>query len=724
MTKIWKKSLITVVLTLLFSALFVCFAACGNDPVGGGDETVNYTVTVKLNETTAASGVKVKLQKGGASYGPETTGTDGKVQFELMPDDYKVTLSNLPEHYTMPENADLNLSATKHDLTITLAEEFSYKIYLVNLDGTPFYADGVRVGICTPSGNCLQPKRLESGGFVRYEATRGDYFVQITGLPDTVTFDHDETDAEHANYYTGGQLSATETEITITIHPVPVVNDLADATPMTSAEKAAYAAANTRYTADDDLTAYRITRTLAAGETAYYSFTPTISGDYNIYKDASATYLSSNRLQLGSKGYGVYSAITLEAEKKIYFNVSNNGDASITADFVIEFPAASYTRITGAGTVDVVITKTGANAVIELVPASGASYKLTALGSQQTSIIESVSTYAAENAKHAIAWYKPDAELSTKFTEDRVGGSLIFSVATKTAASFQIKVEKIADLKNTTKVLETKETLSKFADETGKSLAALPYGSALYYDETNGYYRVGDENGAVVVVMLTNKSERFKLGGGLIYLEEFNERVGGNPYLVDVTSEEDRADLTKGNVYEDYRTLLRGFGNYSFKPNSQGGFDYVRPAISAQSYYAKFVNGDGVYPLTKELETFLKGFAKNFAGEITGATEGNEWQFALYYYTNATGEKDAIVGDYASTDSASTLTVNANGTFTLATAAGGNSGTWVKNNDGTYSFTEQSFEEVLYAVTRNATTGALTFKDGGETVYEFEVVTE
>lgn len=733
MTKTWKKSLITVFLTLLFSALFCCFTACG--PNEGDDGTVNYTVTVKTDDGAAASDVSVKIKKGGISYEPVNTDAEGKAVFELAPDDYTVTLSNLPAHYSVPDDADLTLSAAKHDLTITLAEDFSYKIYLVNLDGTPYYADGVYVGICTPSGNCLQPQELEAGGVVRYAATRGDYLVQISRLPNTVTFDRDETDIGHENYYTGGQLSATETEITITIYPVPVVNDIADATPMTSAQKAAYAAANSQYTADEALTAYRFTKTLVKNETAYYSFTPTISGDYKIYKDSSATYLHGSKLQLGSKGNGVYYALTLEAGVKEYLNVSNNGDEAITFDFVIEFPAASYTKITGAGTVDVTISKASANAVVELAPTSGASYKLSVLGTQQTSIIESISTYAAENATHAAASYKANPEISVKFTEDLMGGSFIFSISTKTAANFQIKVEKIADLTNKTTVLETQETLSAFADETEKSLTALPYGSTLYYDEANGYYRLNDANGPVVVVMLTNKSERSKLGGGLIYLEESNERLSGKPYLIDVTSDADKADLTKGNSYNDYRTLLRGFGDYTFKPNNQGGFDYVKPAISAQNiYYAKYVNSDGVYPLTKELEAFLKGFAKNYADEITGATEGNEWQFACYYYTSATTpvEKDVIVGEYeqASPRGKITLTVNASGTFVISENGNGITGSWIKNNDGTYTFTTDSddpFWIIPYAVTRDAATSALTFIDPDndvEPAYEFEVVAE
>lgn len=723
MTKIWKRSvigLLTAIFSLVVGALV--FTACGKTP----NDAVTYTVTVRVDETTPVSDVKVTIGKGGARFDTKETDANGKAEFELVPDSYEVTLSALPDHYSVPEDANLSFTADNRSLTITLAENFAYRVNLVNPDNTPYYAAGVTVGICTLTGNCLTPQPLDTNGLARCEGAKGDYHVQILGLPETAVF---EKDAD--GYYTEKNFSATETEMTITIYPV---TSITSATAMTDSEKTAFAAKYSGYTADSDLNAYHFEKQLGAGESAYYAITPTVSGDYQFYRNDTAYYSYSDfGLGFSKQGNMFPAEFNMQAGKTYYFNVNNTGDSTINAEFVMEEPAASYSKITKAGTVNVTISKADTNAVIEITPEKGSSYKLTAQGAN-LAIASCASSYYAENYSHEENAYKTNPECSDKLTEDKIGGSLYFSVAVKNAASypftFEVTVEKIADLKNTTNVVPVTETLKAFDDVTDKYLTALPYGSTLYYDTVNHYYRLNDATGPAVVVMLTENAERLDLVGGLVYLEEENPGLRNSPYIFDVTSNTDKADMEKGNTYNDYRTMLRGFADYQFKPNSQGGYDYVRPSVKGQNCYANYVNSDGVYPLTKELETFLKAFAAANEYSILSATAGNEWQFACYYYSDeAPAENDIIVGKYEQVSMAGTktLTVNADGTYSIFDGTGTTSGTWKKNSENNYTFTEiiVGWDPFDYAVTRDASTGKLTFEDSNnpdEPAYEFEVL--
>lgn len=380
MTKTCKKVSLSIFLVFFFALFAGIFASCGEtkeEPVPK-DDAVTYTVTVKYDGTTPASGVKVTVGKGTATYETKETDANGKVEFSLSPDDYDVTVK--AEGYSVAAGSDLKLTKEKHELTVTLTENFAYKVKLVNADGTPYYAEGVMVGICTLSGNCLTPVAIKEDGMARCSADKGDYHVKITNLPETAAYEQDEE-----GYYTGENFSAEKTEMTITVYTVTPVTG---AKPMTEAEKTAFAEKGFGYTANT-ATAYHFVKTLKAGETAYYSITPDCDGEYYFYKDTAASYLGNGKIfQKGNQGQAIFNILTLKAGTTYYFNVSNPTAAEIEAEFVVEAPVASYSQITGAGTVNVTIAKEGENAIIELTPAIGASFKLTAQGTQKTSIIK------------------------------------------------------------------------------------------------------------------------------------------------------------------------------------------------------------------------------------------------------------------------------------------------------------------------------------------------
>lgn len=739
MTKNLKKALLTVFL-VLFSACMCLFAACQPKTE---NTAVTYTVTVKTNETTPAKGVRVRIGKTGVTFPAKNTDENGKAEFELEPDDYTVSFiaSSLPENYSVPEDADLTLTKTKTSCTVMLAENFAYKVSLVNPDGTPYYAEGVTVGICTLQGNCLTPNPLGTNGVARCPGAKGDYHVQILNLPATAAYECDGN-----GYYTGENFSATKTEMTITIYPVVSVTDL---TPMTAEEKAACAQKSLGYTARENA-AYHVTVTLAANETAYYVLMPEFDGEFAIYKSDNANYVQNGaQFQKGNNGIGLFNAFPpVKAGEKYYFKATNLNSSQISAEFIVEAPAATSTEIIGVGTVEASIFREGANAVIALQAKIGATFQFSAEGSLKAAMASSERSTFANDFAPADGDYRENAKCNVKFTPDLIGRSLYIAVAVKDAPSYPvkvtIKVEKIATLQNNVIRPQVEEELTKFADQTdsNKELTYVPVnGSAnLYYDQANGYYRLGGATGEIVVVRLTtniNDENRLGVSGALANLD-YATQGQFNPYVIDTTSVEDAANLNKGKTLTDFREMLRGFGAYEYEMGDGRDPVITQPDFTAETYYTKFVNADGVYPLTKELETFLKLFAANNPNVVPKGTDA--WLFACYYYGDKEAPADAIVGSYelssytfsdtayalgdkvpttgdATVELAKdsiTLTVRNSGfsiVSTVFTDANVN-GAWTKTSG--YSFSYQRGEDtVALAVAFNSATGTLTLTDSG-----------
>ena len=228
MTKTCKKILLSVFLALCFVLCLGAFAACG----GESNNNYTYTVTVKLEDDKPASNVRVKPKKGNAGYTAKRTGADGKVTFELPLDDYTVEIT-APDHYSVPEDANLSLTKDSRDLSVTLSKNFTYTVSLVNPDNTPFYAENISIGMCTFDGNCQDAGTIGSDGVLIIDADPNNYHIKITGLPATATYDQDSE-----GYYTGASFSPTVTTMTIVIKPVSVVDF---ATPMTDEEKEEFA---------------------------------------------------------------------------------------------------------------------------------------------------------------------------------------------------------------------------------------------------------------------------------------------------------------------------------------------------------------------------------------------------------------------------------------------------------------------------------------------------
>lgn len=644
MTKTCRKPILVILLTLCLTALCGVMLACNDDKPT--DATIAYSVTVKTAEGDPAAGVDVKVKKGSASFGTKATGADGKAEFTLAKDNYTVELTKLPDGYELPEGA-LALTAESPELTVTLEKAFAYTIKLVQADGeTPFYAAGVRVGIYLSSGTCLNPTTLPESGIVSIAAAKNDYHVQIINLPAGYSYDGGAYGRTDNIYYTGGDLSADDTEITIRVYPV-VTADLTG-TAMTPAEKEAFDAelqeSGGSFDMDEDHVAHMFTTAaLKSTDVAYYMFTPAISGNYKLYCKTNSVYdvgetfasaLPANPMM--GANYGV--EITARKGKTYYLAVAGvSEEQAAPVKFAIVDPTSSYIEYNGiSGEIDVEIGKAGDNAVIEFKPTAAGAYKATTQGDALTGV--SVTTMSGLISDPYDGEYAKGSNASIKVTPDVLGSTTVFYMIAVQASTYPVtvtvKIEQLNTVANTTSIVAVGETLTQYADAPAdKELTYVPMSedTVLVYNSTDKFYHLGTADGPVVLVNLTEElpSNRFANGLMLAYLDMDSQMAP--EYVLDVTSAEDKASLTKGNTYKDYRRFIRGFDDYEY---TAMGYPQLPDTLAVENCYVNYVNDDGVYPLTQELKAFLELFCEinmeKFMWQIPMDAEyGCEWMFAL-----------------------------------------------------------------------------------------------
>ena len=760
MAKFSKKSIFIVLLALCLTLCLV-LVACDKD-----DKTPTYTVTVLSADSAPAQGVKVTITKGGASFDTKTTDANGKATFKLPADTYTVELDDLPSTAEIPADTQYTLTAENKQLTITLTEKFSYKVQFKNVDGTPFFAEGVKVGVCTFSGNCLEMVDLASNGIAKMFEAKGDYHVKAE-LPLNFTYDHDEN-----GYYTGESFSSTKTQMEITVYPVTAF-DFKSAE-MTLEEKTAYAQENPLFESYVQYPAYKYDVTVGAGETKFFAIAPTTSGTYHIEKsdDLTYVYLQNQFLAEGSATGGGFFPPNpvLEKGKTYYFRATNDTEEPMNASFVFATPAATSLKLDGVGgTAMLTVYKENANAIIEFKPTAAAKYTATVQGETLAYIKTATSSYGQEFSDDIPdASFVKNSSASAKMTESEIatGRTIYFVISIKTDTYPQnvtVKIVKDQNISDTTNVMTVKETLTQYGNQEG-TLTPVPQNDAtnLVYNQRDKFYHFGTDAGPVVVVMLKGTLPSSRFGEqGMLYSLDTTVRA---KYIFDMTSDNDKADLTKGNTFEDYRLFLRGFNDFVLTyPEGSKDPIYNEPAdITTQNYYTKYVNKDGVYPLTEELKVFLEKFytanAQTFFFQVSmSAQEGYEWMFPLFYYGEESSEDEpAIVGEYGffSMNEGGTvynigdnyfgmtlaansykLTVNADNTYTieqLQSAGPGGDGTtyyeeieagvWAINSDGTYTF---SFSDFMGTVERtinfDETNKQVTFIEYEEMLYIFKV---
>ena len=703
MKKHSKSLFLTVLLAVCFAVTTCLLFACGSD--GNKDSDVTYTVTVKKDAETPASGVKVQLRKNNTLLGdPVATGTDGKVAIEAAPDTYTVRLTNLPANHSIPDGTSLTVSKDNPNLTVTLQKDFVYTVKLVKPDGTPFYAQGVQVGICKVSdGQCLSPVDLGTNGIATISGEKSSYHVQIAGLSAAYHIDVDEK-----GYCIGAELTGTVTEATVTVYEVSKI-DL-DGKAMSDEDKTAFAALNSSYDADaQERTAYKGEKQLTAKNAVCFSVTPKITGKYKFFTSGSVTWTAS------WSGGNFVSEYTLEADKTYLFTAKNNGDQAVNAQFVLAVPSSSYIVQSGKGAdLDLELLKASDYAVVVFTPTEAGTYTLTVQGETVAYANVAKDEATAVGTKPQDSDYKKGASAEIIVAASKVAKGLpVYFAVTVKADSYpvtaNIKIVKTQAGQDKTTDVTVTETLSQFDKPADKELCGVPLDGTANLVKNGNYYYYNDKQ---VVVNITGylDSDRFYDSGMLAYLDSTEQ---GPPAKYTYNqAEEDQADDIL-----DYQKFLRGF---TYEEYASGKLGLMPPEdISTEVYYAKYVNEDGVYPLTEELQTFLKHFYMAnatwidsldnpfFAQLPADTAKGCEWMFPLYYYDAAT-PADPIVGTYNfitytdrsdNTDTAGendtpeeacTLTITDNNfTIALNSRMGSDtvySGTW-ENANGTYTFT-------------------------------------
>lgn len=704
MAKPSRKSILAIILTLCTALCLGIFAACNddNDNTTPTDQPVTYTVTIMQDAETPAEGVRVTVSKGSAAFAPKTTGEDGKVTFELVPDDYQLALANLPDHYEAPATG-LALNKTNQNVTITLARKPVYKVKLVNPDNTPYYAANVYVGVCDDT-SCRTPVAINNQGVAEIEEQTGDYHVQIQGLPADRAYSWVPSVA--GNYYKtvhGDDQFLVEEgnmEMTIVIYAVNIIESIV---PMTENEKIAYQEEHGEVYFKSGSTAYKVNAKIPANTTVYYSVTPEYSIKYELLgigNDSSITWLCYSTA-FNNNGYQYFPV--MEAGKTNYFGITNTDtESEMEVEFVIEAPAASYHEVTSVKNVNVRIDNEDAYVVIEFKPTAAAAYRVIVQG-EQTAIELLETETELVNYWGYYGDYEENAECTVRFASDMIGKTVYLVVLVKPEdgkypATATVEFVKANDLVDTTTDVEVKATLTQFADNEDNEKTLIPIDldgtDTIYYDEDKGYYRLGDgedpkASDPIVVVMLKKNldSDRLYLGEGapLIYLEmATNGQIA--PYVFDVT--EDKTDTSKGNSYLDYRKMLRGFVEYDKPSNSRDNLS-IPEELEEENCYVNYVNSDGVYPLTEELKEYLQLFAK-YAAEYKKNNmgqdlipEGDEnWMFACYYYGVEVVLTDDIIGEYED-EEGNTLTVKSNGKYTITFSYGmTEGGRWKKIESG------------------------------------------
>lgn len=646
MTKLRKKLLHAVVFALCVTVFACLFAACDNTPKPE-DNAVTYTVTVQKDATTPAKDVSVQIRKGGAGFERKNTDANGKAEFELAPDSYEVVLTKLPANYSVPEGATLTLTADSRDLTVTLEKSFTYTVKLVTPDGKPFYAEGVLVGICTLDGNCLSPVPIDENGVAEIPAEPGNYHVQLPELPAGYAFECDEQ-----GYYTGKNFSATDTEMTITIYSAESVTSV---TPMTDAEKKTSSESIPSYNESaQQYVSYKHVVELKTNEIAYFCVVPEISGRYNFYSKGQVLFLSDGtQFVVGNTGNYMPPTLICEAGKPYYFKAINNEAGAATAEFIVTAPFSSYTLQNGKGGVlEVTVGKENTNAVIAFGPTEAGPYKVTAQGDARAVISTSPSTFSEFiETPPADSEYSANATASfMAYTSEVQGKSQIYISFTAKAESYpvtlNVKIERTdAPVMDSYRTVEVSERLTQFEKPADQELSGVPLdGTAkLVYNETDRFYHLDTQNGPVVVVNITGALEanRFEAGCTLAYMELVNEQLAVYKFVT-------KTDV--GEDTEDYSVFLRGFSQYEYTNGAHGFVPSIPSQITTETYYAKYVNEDGVYPLTEELKDFLEKFYRvnKFAFDWNLPVSVNAesaWMFPCYYYVQAT-DADPITGTY------------------------------------------------------------------------------
>ncbi len=639
----FRKAFCIRISTVLLALCFGVLAACGETEQSEPSSAVTYSVTVLYPDNAPVEGVKVKWD----SYSPKTTDENGRASISLEAGEYQITLSSLPDGYTY---TSVTATSADRDVTILLETEneevqknSAYTITVLDPDGKPL--ENVTVSLSTSSATVCLPVKTDAQGKAVCEAEAGVYYVQLSGYPEEYVYD-----ASTAVTKANGDA------VTVQLSPLNVL-DYAEKEKLTDDEKSAL---NLSYAYD----CYAFTVSLTANELAYFAVKTSLTGEYVLFlRNAEGavdgiTYSSNNfdsQHSLDSFGATeIGQSIHCTANLPSYFTLVSTADEQL--DVILACPEFVPTvSVTKTGTYEITISAEYGYTEIAFRPNEAGVYSLTSDTDDydpkiayypfgRSSWDNVPDSYKDDNGGEGNNFYYEVSIITSELIDefgDQSGNVWYFRIFLNDESAENVSIKLIVTRKgdaiekgNVVEYVTAEASLSKFAEYNG-TLASLPLNSdsVVEYNQADGFYHVGSENGPVLVVSLT-KAVTDYYDVPLVELDKAG--TSGAPFRFNVTPAENLNDDSLPYVFKDYSLMLRGFKQYDY---SYSGSTLVatEPEPETDNYYSKYVNSDGVYGVTKELREFLELFAADNQNWIQSCASNKTesaylWLFACAYY--------------------------------------------------------------------------------------------
>ena len=618
MKKAWKKIAALIAVT--------CLALCGLIlSACGGDSQADYSVSLTRPSGAAVVDAKVIFTPDAKDKAAVEAVTDenGKCTVRLYTDmDYTVTADNLGNFILQTRKIHTKKG---EDIELKVVLPITYTFEVTGPEGadlsniTVSYSatvDGER----TPLGQTgedgkLWAMREPTDGYAFITPPEGyvyneNYvtkcpYIMSSLRPQTITFElirHEQLSLDTT--MSGEEINAFQTESKNTVFKAM----------MESSVRNAY---SFRKTADD------------AEAQKVYSFRAAEAGEYWVFANYAGEYMLSvsdnlnlngqNALNSTSGSFDHFSVVCEEGTT--YYLYAQADTAQHDFQFVIVSPQErNETLVTAEGDAELSILE-NLPAIIRFMPSVAGEYTFTTESDVKIEVISN--SYVVDSSDNGTLKIEVTA------------GNLVYGDGSPSHISWQLRFtaldanpvyplninvhitrENIIEYTLQVKVVEVTEKLTKYEDQKGTLTAIGVNGTTgQIVKGADGYYHYGSENGAVVVIKLKGEIDVFYPEVKFEALDESYEF-----YRFHKSTDDEK------HIYyhENYAKFLRGYLAYGDDKNASG------------EYYLKYVNSDGVYPLTDELITFLKLVAdrnSSFFGTcVSTYTMDSLWLFSAYYY--------------------------------------------------------------------------------------------
>ncbi|MBR2969244.1 MAG: redoxin domain-containing protein, partial [Clostridia bacterium] len=203
------KKFLSVILVAMLCLGVAGLVACKGP--ASKPSTVEYKVTVAVEDGTLLSGVEVRFYSNSRLQAVAQTGADGVAKVELKAGEYVVDVRNFANTFELDTEKTYKVTESETEIEIKLlikTNDISYKIEVQSFAGTPL--NGIGVSVYQGAELLKQGKTID--GSVTFKLPSAIYDVKLTDIP--VGYYEDEENAVYKTNYTGGlDLPGGETAI-------------------------------------------------------------------------------------------------------------------------------------------------------------------------------------------------------------------------------------------------------------------------------------------------------------------------------------------------------------------------------------------------------------------------------------------------------------------------------------------------------------------------------